>query len=159
VPARNQVSLQENFVQQLNQWNVILNRSLKYRWPYYELTDKKRLIILKRLAAGGFFKNNCQMIVEISWRWPSISRFYQVLPSMAHLEKLSLLNWKLRLTQDVPKLFQSCPKLSELHLKLDEGLEIDEELKNELRSGFQRIRLLELHWDISAWPVIQELFT
>jgi hypothetical protein len=142
---------------------VFLNRSLKDRCPYYELTDKKRLIILKRLAAGGFFKNNRQMIVEGSWSRPSISRFYQVLRSMAHLEKLSLLNWKLRLTQDVPKLFQSCPKLSELHLKLDDslnlGLEIDEELKNELRSGFQRIRLLELHWVIYAWPVIQELFT
>jgi hypothetical protein len=150
-------------LQQLNQWNVILNRSLKDRCPYYDLEDESCLTILERLVAGGFFKNNRQMIVEISWRWPSIPRFYQVLRSMAHLEKLSLLNWKLRLTQDVPKLFQSCPKLTELHLKLDDslnlGLEIDEELKNELRSGFQRIRLLELHWDISAWPVIQELFT
>ena len=109
-------SSREFFLQQLNQWNVILNRSLKDRWPYYELTDKKRLTILKRLAAGGFFKNNRQMIVEGSWSRPSIHRFYQVVRSMADLEKLSLLNWKLRLTQDVPKLFQSCPKLSELHL-------------------------------------------
>jgi len=138
---------------------VILNRSLKDRWPYYELTDKKRLTILKRLAAGGFFKNNRQMIVEGSWSRPSIHRFYQVVRSMADLEKLSLLNWKLRLAQDVTELFRSCPKLTELHLKLDDWLKMDEEIKDELRLGFQRIRLFEVHWDISAWPVIQELFT
>jgi hypothetical protein len=148
-------------LQQLNQRNVILDRSLKDRWPYYELTDKKRLAILKRLAAGGFLKNNRQMIVEGSWSSPCIPRFYQVLCFMADLEKLSLLNWKLRLTQDVPKLFQSCPKLTELRLSLAETkkLRMDESLENKLRSGFQRIRLLELHWGIYAWPVIQELFT
>ena len=113
--------------------------------------------------AGGFFKNNRQMILEGSWSWPCIPRFYEVLRSMAHLEKLSLLNRKLGLAQDVAELFRSCPKLTELHLKLDDWLndrmEIDEELKNELRSGFQRIRLLELHWGNFAWPVILELFT
>jgi hypothetical protein len=78
---------------------------------------------------------------------------------MTHLEKLSLLEWKLRLTEHLPQLFRSCPKLTELHLKLDDWLKMDEEIKDELRLGFQRIRLFEVHWDISAWPVIQELFT
>jgi hypothetical protein len=148
-------------LQKLNQWNVILNRSLRDRWSYYELKDKSRPNTLKLLAEGGFFKNNRRMIVDKYWGWPSIARFHQILRSMADLEKLILLNWEMRLTQDVPKLFQSCPKLNELHLNLGQWdkFKMNEEIKKQLRSGFQRIRLLELDWYINEWPVIQELFT
>jgi hypothetical protein len=79
---------------------------------------------------------------------------------MTNLEKLNIFHWKVTLT-DVPQLFRSCPKLTDLRLRLVESqkLKIDEELKNELRSGFQRIRLLELKWEIYSWPVILEIFT
>ena len=44
--------------------------------------------------------------------------------------------------EDIASLLQSCPKLTELQLKLSEGqeLEISEELKNELRPGCQQLR-------------------
>jgi len=137
---------------------VFLGRSVKGRWHHLA---HSRLTILERLVDGGFFKNNRQMIV--SCRWPSIYRLCQSLRSMTHLETLNVLHWTLRLKQDVPQLFRSCPKLTELRLKLAEAqnFEMGEELKNELRSGFQRLRLVELHWDIPAdsWPVVQEMFT
>jgi hypothetical protein len=38
-------------------------------------------------------------------------------------------------------------------------LEMNEELKNVLRSGFQRLQILELNWDINSWLVLQEIFT
>jgi hypothetical protein len=87
---------------------------------------------------------------------------------MTHLETLSLLNWKLSLTEDLLQLFRSCPKLTELRLKLDDchKLEMNEELKNELRSGCQRLRLFDvefmsqwIHRDIECWPAIQGIFT
>jgi hypothetical protein len=114
---------------------------------------------LERLAAGGFFKNNREVI--LTWNWPFTPPLFQVLRSMNNLETLSLSEWKLTLTEDVPQLFRSCPKLTELRLKLAESqkLEKNEELENELRSGFQRLRLFELHWGIDSWPEIQEIFT
>jgi hypothetical protein len=135
---------------------MILNRSLKGRWHYLA---NSRLFILERLAARGFFKNNRQMIVSSSW--PCIPRLCRILCSMADLETLNLLNWKLRLTQDVPQLFRSCPKLTELHLKIDgrQRLKMNEEIKNELRPGFQRLRLFELEWGINSLPVVEEIFT
>ena len=138
---------------------MILDRSLEDRWPYFAHKNTIRLNTLQRLADGGFFKNNRQMIVE--WYWPCIHRFCQVLRSMTDLEKLRLLKWELKLTEDLPKLFRSCPKLTELHLKLVESrkLEMSECLKNKLRPGFQRLRLVELDWEIDSWPVIQEMFT
>jgi hypothetical protein len=93
--------------------------------------------------------------------WQFIHPLFRVLRSMNNLEKLELLNLELTLTKNVPQLFRSCPKLTEMRLKLAETqkLEMGEELKNELRSGFQRLRRLELDWDIDSWLVIQEMFT
>ena len=75
---------------------------------------------------------------------------------MTDLETLSLLEWNLTLTDDVPQLFQSCPKLIELRIKLFESqkLKMNEELENKLRSGFQRLKIFELKWDINSWPLI-----
>ncbi len=80
---------------------------------------------------------------------------------MTHLGKLNLLDWHLTLAKGVPKLFQSCPTLIELRLRIvkSQELEMNEELKNELRPGFQRLRLLELKWHIDSWPVLQEIMT
>jgi hypothetical protein len=123
------------------------------------LICNSRLIALEQLVNGGYFRNNRQLIVNF-W-WPSNSQLFRVIRFMTNLEKLNLLDWHLTLTKDVPKLFRSCPKLTELRLKLLESkkLEMNEKLKNELRSGFQRLRLFELHWDIDSWSLIQEIFT
>jgi hypothetical protein len=117
------------------------------------------MITLDRLAAGGFFKNNRQMIVV--YYWPSFQRLCRVLRSMTDLETLSLLNWKLSLTQGLPQLLQSCHKLTELRLTLVESqkVEMDEDLQNQIRPGFERLRLLELEWDIESLLVIQEILT
>ena len=110
------------------------------------------------LADGGFLANNRQWIVDVGWlRGPWM---FQVIRSMNNLEKLSLLKCKLTLT-DVSQLFRSCPKLTELHLGLFDRrkLEMDEDQKNLLRPGFQRLRLFELEWGIESYPIIQEMFT
>ena len=86
---------------------------------------------------------------------------------MTALEKIELLNWKLILTEeDLAQLFQSCLKLTELHLAINAStrfdcqmLEANEELENKLRPGFERLRLFELEWNINSWPVIQRIFT
>jgi hypothetical protein len=121
------------------------------------------LITIERLSDGGFFKNNRQMIVR-SW-WPSIPRFDQVIRSMTRLEKLSILEWKLTLT-NVPQLLRSCPNLNELRFKLVErsNVKMSEDLKNELRQSFekQRLKIFELDMnstDMDSWLVIQEMFT
>ena len=138
---------------------MILDRSLKDRFFYFGSKYKSHMITLDRLEAGGFLKNNRQMIVVDYW--PSFQRLCRVLRSMTDLETLSLLEWKLSLTQGLPQLLRSCPKLTELRLKLVENryVEMDVDLENELRPGFQRIRLLDLYWDIESGPVIQEILT
>ena len=138
---------------------MILDRSLKDRTYYYKQKRENRLITIERLVEGGFFQNNRQMIVSL--HWPSLPRLLPVLHSMNNLEKLSLLEWKLTLTQDVPQLLRSCPNLTELRIKLVERqkVEIGEELENELRPRFERLRLFELEWDMDSWLVIQEMFT
>jgi hypothetical protein len=117
---------------------------------------ERLLIILKRLADGGFLVNNRQWIVSVGWsREPWL---FDVIPSMKNLEKLNLLGCNLTL-KDVPQLFRSCPKLTDLHLRLIDcqQLQMDEGLKKLLRPGFQRLRLLELGWGIEF--EVQEIFT
>jgi hypothetical protein len=120
------------------------------------------LVILKRLVARGLLKNNREMGVIFCRR--SLPLIFRVIRSMTHLEKLSLseCNHKgMTLTEDVPQLFRSCPTLNELHLRIvkSQVLEMNEELKNELRSGFLRLRLLELDWEIDSWLKIQEMLS
>ena len=116
------------------------------------------LSILKRLADGGFLINNRQWIVDVGWSRGSW--MFQVIRSMNNLEKLSLLECKLTLT-DVSQLFRSCPKLTELRLMLFDNQKVGtgEELKNELRPGFQRLRRFEFDWDMNSGQVVQEIFT
>ena len=136
-----------------------MDRSLIDRAFYYAHKYDNRLTTLERLADAGYFRNNRQL--NVSYSWPSFPRLCRVIGSMADLETLSLLEWELTLTQDVPQLFRLCPKLTELRMKLVESqnLEMNEDLKNELRPGFQRFKIFELKWDINSWPIIQEMFT
>ena len=136
---------------------MFLDRSLNDKKSYYEQKYESRLIALERLVEGGNFLNVRQMIAS-SW-WPSIPRFFRVICSMTNLEKIELMNLEMALIEeDLARLFRSCPKLTELHLALcDLPLETNEELKNELRSGCQRLKIFELHWDIVSCPIIQEI--
>ena len=144
---------------------MFLDRSLKDRIFYDGEKHEHRLITLERLADGGYFENTRKVIMD-SW-WPSIPRFFRVICSMTSLEKLGLMSWKLLLTEkDLAKLFLSCPRLTELHLSLSDSirfdrqmLEANEELENELRSGFERLKLFELQCHVDSWPVIQTIFT
>ena len=119
------------------------------------------LIIVERLVDGGYFQNNRQMIVKFTWTF--IARSFRVVCSMNNLEKLNLLKCVLTDTamKDLALVFRSCPKLTELHLRLFEGqiFKKNEDLKNELRPGYQRLKIFELEcWSIS-WPSIQEVLT
>jgi hypothetical protein len=141
---------------------MIFDRSLKDQTSiltYNPLIHKSGLIALERLLNRGYFQNNRQMLVS-PW-FPSNSRLFRVICSMNNLEILNFLHWKLTLTEDVPQLFRSCPNLTELRSRLFESqeLEMNEELKNELRPGFQRLRLLDLNWEIDSRPVLQEILT
>ena len=90
------------------------------------------------------------------------SRFVELICPMKNLESLNL--FENELTPDVlARVFQSCSKLTELNFTAFE-FEMDgmgEDLKNQLRPGFQRLRFFELHGYIDpfSWPVIQEIFT
>ena len=134
-----------------------MDRSLDDRCGFCE--QKPYSELLERLSNGGLLKNNRQMVVK--WQWPSNRQLFRVIGSMNNLETLSLFEWNLTLTEDVPKLFRSCPKLTRLRLKLVESqkLELNEELKNDLRPGFQRLKIFEFKWKIESGPVIQEILT
>jgi hypothetical protein len=124
-----------------------------------ELKYESRLIILERLVNRGLLKNSRQLM--LNYICPSIPWIFRVICSMNNLEKLSLLKWEPKLTEDIPQLFRSCPKLTQLHMRLFESqnLEMNEELKNELRLDFQRLKIFELSWGMNSWPVIQEMLT
>ena len=122
------------------------------------------LSILKRLADGGFLKNNRQWIVDVGWsRGPWM---FQVIRSMNNLEKVNLV-CNLTQTEDLQQLFRSCPTLTDLRVGLFDPNQVErerfeqmnEETKNELRSGFQTLRLLKLYWYIDLCPEIQEILT
>ena len=138
---------------------MTFDRSLENNWPINE----SLLTFLERLAAGGFLKNNRQWI--ICYRWPRDPRFLQIIRSMNKLEKVNL-EYNLTLTEDLPQLFQLCPTLTELRIRSleinrverERFKEMNEELKNELRSGFKRLRLLDL-WEIDSCPEIEEILT
>jgi hypothetical protein len=131
-------------------------RSLKLRWLPYENYFK----ILERLAEGGFLQNNRQLNTTLHC---SInSRFVKMLCSMKNLDTLRLFDYKL--TPDVlAHVIQSCPKLINLQIGAHDfkTFERAQHLKNQLRSGFQKIRYFELRCLIGkdSWLVIQEMLT
>jgi hypothetical protein len=134
-----------------------LDRSWKDRNFYNRVKYEGHLITLKRLVARGLLKNIREMGVNsCGLSDPLICR---VICSMTHLEKLSFA--ECQLTEDLAPLFRSCPKLTELHVTIvkSQKSEMIEELKNELRSGFQTLRLLELDSCFISGPAIQEMLT
>ena len=81
---------------------------------------------------------------------------------MKNLEKWTLTVDDLKL-EDFAPVFQSCSNLSELNIsatvfKIDE---MDGDLVDQLRSGFRRLRRLEVACSIfnDTWPGIQEMLT
>ena len=70
---------------------------------FYQIPES-HLIILKRLADGGFMKNNRQWIVGVGWS--RVPWLFDIIRSMNNQEKLSFFKCKLTLT-DLPQLFRS----------------------------------------------------
>ena len=125
---------------------------------------------MEYLVDRGFLENN--RLLRVSLDWLTMGANYRILRdicSMNNLEKLDLIYNELTL-EDLALLFRSCPKLNNLQLtnfqlnkqekEKDEGL--DEELKNQLRPGFQRLQhlnLIKCGICSDSWPVIQEMLT
>jgi hypothetical protein len=161
VRVGNQVSLQLRIGDLLKtevKFFMIFNRSLMIGRTADYATMKSLLTNLEQLAEEGFFKNNRQLVVRFRSDWPLSPPLFGIIRPMINLEILKL-DCQLKIEQ-VAQLFQSCPKLTELHLRLD-ACEMDADLKNQLRPGFQRHRLVELEWymDNNMWSVIQEMCT
>jgi hypothetical protein len=118
------------------------------------------LNILEWLVAEGFLKSNRQLDIELDLsRSP---QFFRVICSMNTLEKMNLWGCGLQLAE-LPHVLRSCPKLVDLRFRQIKysNLEMGEDLKNQLRSGFQRLRLFGLacYIDNNSWPVICEILT
>ena len=136
---------------------MILDRSFKVCSS--ELKYESRQVIFERLVNRGHLQNSRQLVVN--YICPSIPWIFRVICSMNNLEKLSLLECEPNLAEDLPQLFRSCLKLTQLHLTQlkSQKMEMGEALKNELRSGFQRLKIFDLEWGINPWPAIQEILT
>ena len=131
--------------------------------------NESLLKILERLAGKGYLQNNRQFkchlrLAQLFMKFDRShsSCFFELICSMKNLEELNLFGYVL--TPDgLAHLFQSCSKLTNLYIGIHywETLEIDERLKNQLKTGFQRLRCLKLGCSIDkvTWPVIQELLT
>ena len=139
-----------------------LYRSLKFNRP----PDENLLKILERLAEKGYLQNNRQLR-EFESDSFHISSYSQVVSSMKTLETLELESYMS--FGDLARVFQSCSKLTELKITAFEFEmeKMGEDLKSELRPGFQRLRRLYLRWyiDNDSLPVthgrnyLQELLT
>ena len=124
------------------------------------LPDDSLFKILERLVEEGYLQNNRKLGVNL---YVSLSsRFVEVICSMKNLESLGL--GAHDLTPDVlAHVFQSCSKITNLFVstKTYKTLEMAEHLKNQLKSGFQKLRyfIFECSIDNDTWPVIQEMLT
>jgi hypothetical protein len=109
--------------------------------------DKRLFKILELLAWGGYLQNNRQlfMALPVAFDCSLSSRFVEVICSVKNLEELDLLGYEL--APDVlANVFQSCSKLIKLGIRTHKykTAEMAEHLRNRLRSGFQKLRCLEL---------------
>ena len=115
--------------------------------------------VFERLVEGGFFTNNRRL--SVTCHWSLAPQYCRDICCMKNLEILNL-NCEMKLEQLVP-LFWSCPKLVKMALELivREKLEMDEQQKNVLVQGFQRLKFFhfEGHIDNDSWPVIREMLT
>jgi hypothetical protein len=115
--------------------------------------SRKRLLkILELLVDEGFLKNNCEMVMPpADWIAPFQGRplghrYLQVIYSMTNLEKLDIMEYDVTFA-DLANLFQSCPNIINLHLKLvrhDSDSDSEEDLsQTQLRLGFKKLQHLE----------------
>jgi hypothetical protein len=115
--------------------------------------------VFERLVEGGFLTNNRKLYVRC--HLSHFPQFQRYICSMKKLENLTL-SCEMKLEQLLP-LFRSCPKLVRLNFKLisSEKLELDEQQKNVLVQGFQRLEDLwfKIHIDNDSLPVIREMLT
>ena len=124
------------------------------------LPDESLFKILERLAIEGYLLNNRKLFV--TFKGSRSSRFDELICSMKNLEKLDLLSCDLTL-EVLALVFQSCSKIIELNISIwgFKTPEVPEHLKNQLKSGFQRLRYFEFECLVEddTWPVIQEMCT
>ena len=116
-----------------------MDRSLEDGTSHRDLEDESSLIILERLADGGYFQNNRRMFMKFDS--PFITRLIRVIRSMKNLEKLHLLQCNLSLTEDLPQFFRSCPKLTDLRVRLSDPKRVDRKRFNRMNEN----RKNELH--------------
>ena len=135
---------------------MFLCRSLKIISP----ADKSLFTILEWLAAQGYLQNNQQFVVKYDCSHTSL--FVKVICSMRNLKTLLLRGNELTLG-NLAHVFQSCPQIANLFLTNFKYtmFEMSEQLKNQLRSGFERLRCFAFVSSIDEflWPVIQETMT
>ena len=84
---------------------------------------------------NGFLKNVRRLRLAALWRQTSS---IELNGAMNHLEDLSI---NRAAAEDLIRVFTSCPKLTRLSINLSLG---DDVREDELRSGFQRLKFLEL---------------
>ena len=123
--------------------------------------DIRNLKILERLAEKGYLQNT-QQFKGFEYNLLPTSLLFKIICSMKNLGKLTLKAYYLKL-EDFAPVFQSCSNLSELNT-LVTGFQIDKmggDLVDQLRSGFRRLRRLEVACSIfnDTWPGIQEMLT
>ena len=122
--------------------------------------DESLFKILERLAVERYLQNNRKFIATCNWS--RTSRFVEVISSMKNLETLNSFGHYLT-PEFLARVFQSCSKLIELDIANfgRETREIAENLKNQLKSGFQRLRYFSFLCFITndSWPRIQEMLT
>jgi hypothetical protein len=117
--------------------------------------------IFRQLIKNGFLKNTRNLVISVNQKeWPH--KVIQPICSMKKLEKLVLFDCHPKL-EEIAHLFQSCRKLIEFRLHqfhCDQG-KINNNFKKRLRSGFQRLRIFELHCSVhpNSWLAILEIFT
>ena len=100
--------------------------------------------MLELLGDEGYFKNNCELVMQCGR--PLGQRFLKVIRSMNNLEKLDIFEYNVTFA-DLAHLFQSCPNIIHLRLKLvgQDIWDSEEDLsQNQLRLGFQKLQYLDI---------------
>jgi hypothetical protein len=141
---------------------MIFGRSLTIYYPgHLNEGFSKCREILERLVEEGFLKNNRELAVSNCSR-SHIPWFLGNICFMKKLDRLELNYFGITLEQ-LSTLFRSCPELVELSVELDfrQKLEMDDCMKNELRRGFQKLKILGFqgYIDNYSWPAIKEIVT
>ena len=144
----------------LTYWAIWIIFFIFYFLNYFnKFLYKKRSIFwfksYKNIGAAGRQSIFSKIIVR--WSWNCIGSIDSSF--ISELEKVNWLTCPLKLTEEVPQLFRAYPKLTELRMDLlnNSKLKMNDELENEVRAGFQRLKLFELKWSIHSWPKFQKI--